>query len=442
MRRILLTTLAMVSMSGSVWGQASAPPGDQAELVNTLLERIDKLEKRVSDLEGKLACPSPPCEPTVRAARALEGAVAAKQVAAVQNPAPMPEHEQRPPLAGEQSTFPSMQIRGFADVDFGATDQPSNSNQPRTFSGFTLGQFVLHISSPLSSKVSFFGETSFTAQQPSVSNQPYKLDVERMFLRYDYNDMFKISFGKYHTPINYWNTAYHHGLWLQTTITRPEMIKFGGQFLPVHFIGVLGEGEVPSGPLGLNYQVGMGNGRSTDIARAGDFADINNNRAYVVNLFSKPIHIPGFQIGTSVYGDEITSTAAAYPRTRELINSAHIVWIHETPEFLAEFANVRHFVPTTGQTFNSQGYYIQMAYRLPWFDKKWKPYYRFEHIHLPVGEPVFSPTNITNFEGSTAGLRYDITDFAALKAEYRNTQNGGAGQPRFNGVFLQSSFTF
>lgn len=440
MRRILLTALAMVSCSGSVWGQASAPPGNQADLVKTLLERIDRLEQRVSDLEGKLACPSPPCEPAVRATRALEGAVAAKQVAAVQNPAPMPEHEQRPPLAGEQSTFPSMQIRGFADVDFGATDQHgTNSN-----SGFTLGQFVLHISSPLSSKVSFFGETSFTAQAPGTSKlPPYKLDVERVLLRYDYNDIFKISFGKYHTPINYWNTAYHHGLWLQTTIARPEMIKFGGQFLPVHFIGVLGEGEVPSGPLGLNYQVGMGNGRSTDIARAGDFGDVNNNRAYVVNFFSKPIHIPGFQVGTSVYGDEITSAALGFPRTRELINSAHIVWIHETPEFLAEFANVRHYIPQTGQTFNSQGYYIQMAYRLPWFDKKWKPYYRFEHIHLPVGEPVFSiQNNIQNFEGSTAGVRFDFTDFAALKAEYRNTQTGGAGQPRFNGVFLQSSFTF
>jgi hypothetical protein len=436
MRRILLTALAMVSWSGSVWGQASAPPGNQAELVKTLLERIDKLEQRVSDLEGKLACPSPPCEPTVRAARALEGGVAAKAVAAAQNPAPMPEHEQRPPLPGEQSTFPAMQIRGFADVDFGATDQSGNT------SGFTLGQFVLHISSPLSSKVSFFGETSFTAQSasatPPVSTGPvYKLDVERLLLRYDYNDAFKISFGKYHTPINYWNSAYHHGLWLQTTITRPEMVKFGGQFLPVHFVGLLGEGEIPSGPVGLNYQIGMGNGRSFDITRAGDSGDVNNNRAYVANIFSKPVHLPGFQIGASVYGDEITP-ASGLPRTQELISSAHIVWLHELPEFLGEFANVRHHVPQSGQTFYSQGYYMQMAFRLPWFDKKWKPYYRFEHIHLPVGEPIFT---IPNFEGSTAGLRWDFTDFAAFKAEYRQTQNG-SGQPRYNGVFVQSSFTF
>jgi len=39
-----------------------------------------------------------------------------------------------------------------------------------------------------------------------------------LLIRYDYNDFFKLSFGRYHTPINYWNTAFHHGLWLQTTI--------------------------------------------------------------------------------------------------------------------------------------------------------------------------------------------------------------------------------
>jgi hypothetical protein len=42
---------------------------------------------------------------------------------------------------------------------------------------------------------------------------------------------------------------------------------------------------------------------------------------------------------------------------------------------------------------------------------------------------------------STAGIRYDITDFAAFKGEYRNFQRG-RGQPWFNGVFFQTDFTF
>jgi hypothetical protein len=424
MHRLPFAILAILCLSGSVWGQTSVPPTDQAEVIKTLLERIDKLEKRVNDLEGKLACPSAPCEAEGQAAPKAEPR--ATTIAAAQTPALLPTQEQHAaPLGEQQPTFPSMQIRGFGDVDFAAT------NQRGTFSGFDLGQFVLHISSPLSKKVSYFGEISFTAQPGA-----YNLEVERTVIRYDYNDSFKMSFGKYHTPINYWNTAYHHGLWLQTTISRPEMIQFGGRFLPVHFVGLLGEGEMPSGPLGLNYQVGMGNGRSSNIARAGDSGDANNNRAWVVNLFSRPRHVYGLQVGGSLYGDEITT--GTLPRTQELISSVHIVWVRETPEFLAEFANVHHRVPQTGQTFNSQGYYIQMAYRLPWFDKKWKPYYRFEHIHVPAGEPVLQ---FPNFVASTLGMRYDITEFAAIKGEYRNFQRG-TNQPRVNGAFLQTSFTF
>ena len=110
--------------------------------------------------------------------------------------------------------FPSLQIRGFGDIDFSATDQKGS------ISGFNLGQLVLHLASPLSEKVSYFGEVSFTAQPTG-----YDLSVERTIIRYDYNDYFKLSFGKYHTPIGYWNATFHHGAWLQTTIARPEMVQ-------------------------------------------------------------------------------------------------------------------------------------------------------------------------------------------------------------------------
>ena len=428
MRRLSFAILGILCMPGFAWGQT--PAGDQSKVVRTLLERIDRLEKRVADLESRPTYVSAPSEREAGGATASGAALRVATSAPAQTPAsmpmPMPGPEQQASSAAEQQpSFPSMQIRGFTDVDFSATDQPGVS------SGFNLGQFALHISSPLSKKITFFGETTFTAQPTG-----YNLAVERAIIRYDYNDRFKLSFGKYHTPINYWNTAFHHGLWLQTTISRPEMIQVGGRFLPVHFVGALAEGALPSGPAGLNYQVGFGNGRSSNIALAGDSGDVNNNRAWVMNLFSRPEQIRGLQVGTSFYGDEITS--GTLPRTQELISAAHIVWVREDPEFLAEFANVRHYVPQTGQTFNSQAYYVQLAYRLPWLDRKWKPYFRFEHMHIPAGEPVLQ---MPNFVGSTLGIRYDITEFAAFKTEYRHFERG-TNQPHFNGFFAQSSFTF
>jgi hypothetical protein len=43
--------------------------------------------------------------------------------------------------------------------------------------------------------------------------------------------------------------------------------------------------------------------------------------------------------------------------------------------------------------------------------------------------------------GSTMGVRYDISDFAAFKAEYRN-QKKLITDPRLHGLFLQTTFTF
>jgi hypothetical protein len=42
---------------------------------------------------------------------------------------------------------------------------------------------------------------------------PPPASTPRSSLRYEANDYFKLSFGRFHTPINYWNTAFHHGQW-------------------------------------------------------------------------------------------------------------------------------------------------------------------------------------------------------------------------------------
>lgn len=483
MRRLFLVASALVICAIPVRAQSSTPTDDRAA-VRALEDRVDKLEILVHQLQAQLAAQSAanaaratttgqtppkmtvagansattPAAPTTTAVAAVpaastnvapavapagpvanapvesaESSSAPKSNAAptsgtMQMPGMQGQVPPTPVLVAEHPTYPSLQIRGFGDVDFSSTDQKG------TFSGFNLGQFVLHFSSSLSPKVSVFAETSFTAQPEG----PYKLEVERVIIRYDYNDNLKLSFGRYHTPINYWNTAFHHGAWLQTTISRPQMIEFGGTFLPVHFVGALAEGSIPSGGLGLNYDVGVGNGRSSTISLAGDAGDVNNNRAWLANIYSRPARFYGLQVGASGYRDEIT--LANGRNYREWIGSANLVWFKETPEFIAEFANVNHQDLQTGLNYNSQAFYVQVADRLPWFQRQWKPYYRFEYIHIPEGEPVFVAT-LQDLVGSTLGVRYDITSYAAFKAEYRYTKQG-VNEPFVNGAFFQTAFTF
>lgn len=410
----------------------TAHSDDQSELIQQLLVRIENLENRVRELEGASegGRDGEPRrvvlrEPVARAQESQElpgeGAPAGQLPAAV--------------LTEAQPSYPSLRLAGFSDLNFAATDQRNAR------SGFTEGQFVLHLSSALAPKVTFFGELSASARTDAGTGAPpatgFNFEVERSVIRFDQNDYFKVSFGRYHTPINWWNTAFHHGQWLQTTINRPEMTQFGGRFIPVHFVGGLIEGGVPLGGLNLNYNLGLGNGRGTVISRGGDAGDVNNNRAWLVNLFVKPDRLYGLQVGGSVYRDKTGS--AGNREFREWITAAHLIWQKENPELIAEFANVNHSEVGRNTTFNSQAYYVQAAYRLPWFGRVWKPYYRFEYIHIPRSELVLQ--GVPNLVGSVVGWRYDISSFAAIKGEYRNLRRA-PGQPHVNGGFLQTSFTF
>src|SRR5437867_1325100 len=412
-------SLLVFSLATSGLLAQSTPQIEEPEpSVQSLLERIQRLEKRIGELEDH--------QRTQAAVGAESSGPAVVESGNTQSgtvPEQPPEHQHAPNTTAVREAerhYPSLQIRGFGDVDFSATDQKGS------VSGFNLGQFVLHFASPLSEKVSYFGELSFTSQPAA-----YEVQVERSIIRYDYNDYFKISFGKYHTPISYWNTAFHHGAWLQTTVSRPEMVQIGGTFIPVHFVGLLAEGNIPSGGLGLGYNVGLGNGRSSILSKAGDSGDVNDNRAWVATVFARPTRIYGLQFGASVYCDKLTPQLGQ--NFDETITSAHLVYTKEHPEFLSEFANSHHREVLTGRTFNSQAFYVQLAYRLPWQDEKWKPYYRFEYIHKPESDPVF--TGVSDLVGSTLGVRYDITNYAAFKGEYRSTRLG-VGEPRSNAAFF------
>ncbi|HVH72993.1 MAG TPA: hypothetical protein VNB49_18040, partial [Candidatus Dormibacteraeota bacterium] len=401
MHRGLLVTAVVLLAGGPAWGQ-SPQSADLTEQVKSLLERVGQLEKRVAELEAK--------QPVASVVTVMSNKMGATQKPTAEQTAPQPAlanpmegHMDQATTEQAETHYPSLQIRGFGDADFSATDQhgTTSSFYPR---GFYLGQLDLHLASALSRKVSYFGEVTFNAHPTG-----YTVEVERSIVRFDYNDFFKLSFGRYHTPIGYWNTAFHHGAWLQTTTDRPEMVKVGGIFTPIHFVGFLAEGNIPSGGAGLAYSVGVGNGRGDMISRPGDAGDINNNRAWVANVFARPPKLYGLQFGGSVYRDKISLGGGN--DFREWIASAHLVWTRGDPEFLAEFENVNHQSILTNKVSNSDAFYVQLGYRLPRMEKTLKPYYRFEYMHTPKSDVVFGNLDLVE---SIAGLRYDISSYAAF----------------------------
>ena len=166
---VLLASLLAVCSSAA----QSSSGSDQAVLIQKLVDRIDQLEKRVSELEGEkranMGAPASPAAtaqtqtaPTIAPPTTTPAVATAAPVPAAAPPGSTmggmqhPDHEIGAQAA--EVTYPSLHVAGFSDIAFSATTQKGSH------SGFNEGQFILHFSSALSPRVSFFGELSFTAR--------------------------------------------------------------------------------------------------------------------------------------------------------------------------------------------------------------------------------------------------------------------------------------
>ena len=327
-------------------------------------------------------------------------------------------------LSAQVPDDPLVRVMGFGDFNYLATELDQRE-------GFRMGQMVGHVIADMDERLTFFSEVSVTGEDTG-----YWIEVERALVRYELTDAFKVSVGRFHTPIGYWNAAFHHGSWLQTSVARPEMIKFGSRFIPTHFVGLIVEGGMPSSPLGLGYSVGVGNGRAANIARAGDAGDVNDHHAFVARVQSRPVSIAGLELGASFYNDRLLGPDGN--NASERIYSVHGALERNAAEIIAEYAHVSHERVTGTLDFpGSDGYYIQFAYRLRGSASPLKPYVRVEQVVVPTDAYVLGLLAL-NYDGVVAGVRYDPRGFLALRLEYRYEQFEGLETT--NSLYAQASF--
>jgi hypothetical protein len=90
-------------------------------------------------------------------------------------------------------------------------------------------------------------------------------DLEQEFERLQLGWLFKDQLfwlGRFHNPIGYWNTQYHHGAYLQPGISRPSTLVFEerGGILPTHQAGLLVEGTLDSDEHEWGYALAIATG--------------------------------------------------------------------------------------------------------------------------------------------------------------------------------------
>lgn len=315
---------------------------------------------------------------------------------------------------------PEFNFIGFADLNYISAD----GDDP---DGFSVGQAVAHTSVYLDDSLSAFAEFTATAR-----DSEYAFEVERLIVKYDFSDLLKLSAGRYHTPVGYWNSAFHHGAWLQTTIRRPEAFRFGSQIVPIHFVGILAEGNLPNNPLGLSYMAGFGNGRHANISRGGDAGDINGDKAWMVQFRAAPRRWFGFETGIGYYTDEVQPDGA--PPVNESTLSVFAAWTRESPEIIFEYLHSEHeLVADRSVSGKVDAWYAQFAYRLKDDWNKWKPYARLEKTDVDDSDPLLGALGL-DYDAAILGVRWDFNPYAALKAEYRSEEYDNLGRENNFGV--------
>lgn len=134
-----------------------------------------------------------------------------------------------------------------------------------------------------------------------------------------------VGVSRFHSAIGHYNTAYHHGTWLQTTNDCPFLFQSEdeGGILPIHNVGLTASGRIPSGALGLQYVAEVGNGRtwcSPLNEPVQNVLDENNRKAVNFAFFARPDAFRGLQAVSSTYRDLADSLGIVVNRSNPVEN--------------------------------------------------------------------------------------------------------------------------
>jgi hypothetical protein len=134
---------------------------------------------------------------------------------------------------------------------------------------------------------------------------PQERDLERFQLGYEFVPDTLLWVGRFHQPASAWNTEHHHGRYLQTAITRPNIENWEDEegLIPQHITGVLLESRQQIGPQGglqLSGGIGAGPALRNDGSLPITLVD-NNPGKHGLSLTGRVAYLPDYA-GTGSVG--------------------------------------------------------------------------------------------------------------------------------------------
>jgi len=269
-------------------------------------------------------------------------------------------------------------------------------------------------------------------------------ELERLLLGWEINEQSMLWVGRFHSLINYWNTVFHHGQYLQTSISRPSIDAFEDQggVLPGHISGAMLQTGVSlreQSRIDMQFSAGRGPKLTSDGFEPADLLDWDGNNSQ--HGFSGALRLAyqadflrdnqfGIFLGHSdiFVDDDVTSSLPGLHEFDQLIIGAFIDLRLADWRIISSINNVRNDIEASEPTSESfVAGYFHAEYAL---SDRWTFFGRLEDssdtrdsVYLELF-PDFVSAKIM------AGARYDFLKRHALTLEIADieTQHDDFGQ--------------
>jgi len=338
------------------------------------------------------------------------------------------------PNASAQDQERKTMLNYYGAIEFTA----NRPNGPyNTF--FTLGEQDFFITSRITDRISFLGET--VVKFDPKSGTTFSPSIERAQMKFDYYKNHSLIVGKIHSPVNYWNDVYHHGRVFFPTIDRPVAFS---HFIPLHTLGarLMGQGL---GKLNFGYDFVLGNGiSSSDVFHEGPHFSATSS------VHIKPVD--GLRLQASYYYDLLTKNAAGvhsgqinqpfdYKKDiRYNMVSTSIAYFGKKVEFLNESLYNFNYSDSLGRA-NNYSSYTYLGFRL---DDNRVPFMVFD-VTSTDDERELHISHVHRIQYGI-GFRYEFSYLLNIKAQFMRSgdfhKHGGSEVPELNKLYFKVQLAY
>jgi hypothetical protein len=408
------------------------------------IAQIERLANRVTELEKEKASAPRTAPPATATAASAPVAATTAAVAPEANGRIEALERSLAQITESAARTPSnagLPLHGFADVGYASSSKRVPDNRKR---GFSLGNADFYLTPEFGDHVKALIELNFEYGDAGE----LATDLERLQIGYTFNDELTLWAGRFHTPYGYWNTGFHHGAQIQTSVTRPRLVAFEDQggILPAHTVGLWATGGVKAGSGKLEYDAYLGNGgRILDGTL--DFnavKDDNGNKVLGGNLrYRFGGSASGLVLGLHGFTQHITAYNGSTPGATTKLNmlGAYGFYDGNDWELISEYYHFRNKdLSGVGGNRNSWAGFVQVGRT---FRADLTPFVRLEKANLDQNDNYFANlASGRSYRREVVGLRFDLNPKAAFKMEWSHTDESRDGGQRYNEAQLQYAIRF